>query len=916
MPAASGHAPHTRPDTTQAPPDTARTNLPTLRECGVQLPPLSTSFERGYHMADSPERRTLLRDVAERVRAVQACYGDRRPRIVMSTYRALVTALFESGQPDAALRSYDAFFERYAPADDSSLVSWMHSHRGRHHFLLGNPSRSLRDYARSVELTPAAASGRRIQRLNNLALTYVQLREWDTALHYLRRVEAMAQEMDTQLPTVRREYGRALAGQALLLQQRLYDEAHDGPPDSTLARLERVSQQAFTLLQPIDTDLAVGPLIDRAEGYMKVGRLADAASTLRQAQETATGGVSRNRRIVLLRSAGWLAILQGRLDEARTHLNAVRQLATQSSLIGHQRNVHTSLGQISEQGGRLSEAQQHYETAVALSNAESESIRATLWSLRSFSDQRYGYDGLMRTLRAEGRPADAFDVWTRSRGRFLRDTRLQTTLLNEMSAEVRMQYDSLTTQINALRAQRASSSVDTESALLEEEAVLIAQRNDLVDLSSYVPSLPREDLQRWLRNTGRTLVAYHVDTPHPIVPVEETVSAYVVRPDTVIAVTLPHTPERLNALVERVSPLLASDAVPTSLNATAFDLNALHEAYAALIEPLQPHLPDSGPLVVAPDGPLFRLPFGALVTEPPASRYAYQQAAYLIESRPVLSTLSPSLLVEDATAPARNTDFDIAAFGVSEFDGTEPPRTLLASEIRLRSGTDSLALPDLPGVSTELDRLQDLFANTHLSLNSEATPSAVQTHGRNATVVHLASHALLSPTDPLNSAFVLAREAQNDGLLRVQDIMQPSAQVPFVVLSGCSTARGELRSGEGLLGLQYAFQASGARSTLSHLWPTDDATAVDLSTAFYRQLRSGHPKDVALQRAQLAFMEAHPDQHSPFFWGSPVLFGAPTPLALEPARSGWVVAGWVALGLGGCALLWLLGLRYRRRTAS
>ena len=898
----SSSSPSKAPDTTQS------ATQPTLRECGLKIQSLREPYYQAYHMDESPERRARLREIEATIHEVQACYGDRRPRVVMSTYRALVTAQFESGRPDASLHSYEAFFDRYPPNSDSSMVAWMYSNRGRHHFLLGYPSRSLRDYARSVEVTPRGAADVRMQRMNNLALTYIQLREWDAAMHHSRRVVQLARRVAAPSQQVQLEHGRALASQATLLQRQL---AETPERDSLLLRLEDVSASAFQMLRPINLDIAIGPLLDRADGYLDVGRPEDAAATLQQARALLGDETSLNRRIVLTRSEARLALHENRLADARERFEQVQQLSDEGGLIGHQRQAHTARGQISERLGRLSEAQRHYRTATALANAENESIRATLWSMRTFSDQRHGYDGLMRTLRKQDNSAEAFEVWSQSRGRFLRDTRLQAALLNEMSADVRLQYDSLTTQLNNVRTRRAASADTARSTLLEQEAVLIAQRNELVDLSAYVPSLPQADLQRWLRDTDRTLIAYHVDTPSAQAPVQETVSAHVVRPDTVIAVTLPHTPSRLQALVERISPLLADDTAPASVNASAFDLNALHEAYEALVAPLHPYLSDTGGLVIAPDGPLFQLPFSALVTTPPESRYAYQNARYLIDERPVLSTLSPALLVEDASAPSRTTSFDVAAFGVSEFSSAPPSDDLLASEIRLRSSTDTLSMPDLPGVLTELDQLNRLFANTHLSLNSATTPQAVRAHSAKTTVLHLASHALLSPTDPLNSAFVLTPDEGNDGLLRVHDIMRPSAEIPLVVLSGCSTARGELRSGEGLLGLQYAFQASGARSTLSHLWPTDDETAVALSTLFYERLRSGLPKDVALQQAQRAFMQAHPDRQSPFFWASPVLFGVPDALALAPAHSLWAWAGWIALGLGILVALLLLARRYR-----
>ena len=48
-----------------------------------------------------------------------------------------------------------------------------------------------------------------------------------------------------------------------------------------------------------------------------------------------------------------------------------------------------------------------------------------------------------------------------------------------------------------------------------------------------------------------------------------------------------------------------------------------------------------------------------------------------------------------------------------------------------------------------------------------------------------------------------------------------------------------------------AFRAIGAQSTLSNLWPADDESAVERTRMFYRFLKEGHPKDVALRKAQL-----------------------------------------------------------------
>ena len=890
-------------------PDT--TDRPSLRECGMMMPPLQDTYQHALPMNDSPERRALLREVEDTIREVQTCYGERRPRVVMSTYRALVVAQYERGHPEAALESFDEFFAQYSPADDSTMVSWMYSNRGRYHYLLGYPSRSLRDYAQAVSLTPHAAFDVRIQRLNNLALTYSNLQELEPALYYLKQVEREASKTPAPTANIQLEHGRALSLNASVLQRMA--DAGMRSPEETLPRIEELAERAFAKLEPINRDLAIGPLLTLAVAYIKTNDPERATAILERVHDHVDASTSLNRRTSKFMAQGRAALQTGRIDDAQRYFEASQQAAAEQGLLSRQRQTHTYLGQVHERRGDLRSAREHYETAATLTDAEHESIRGTLWSTRTFSDRRAGYDGLMRTLRRQGQADEALDVWLRFRGRFLRDTRMQAALLDDMAPNERMQYDSLTTALNTLRTRRSATS-DTSTArdVMGEEAVIMADRNELVDLSNRTLEIDRRALQQWLGATNRTLIAYHIDAPNAHDDHSPTLSAYVVRPDTVVAIDLPHTSSSLNELLEQISPLLTNDRVSASISMTAFNLNGLHDAYQELVQPIREYLPADGGLIVAPDGPLLQFPFAALVTDAPEGPHAYDQARYLIEERPILSSLSPSLLSEETTDESHSPSLDLAAFGMSEFGDPPPSEDLLATEIRLRSGADSLSLAPLPGVATELDRLSRMFNRTHTALNESATPSAVRAHGSDATIVHIASHALLSPADPLRSAFVLSGEPGHDGLLRVHDIMRPGAPVPLVVLSGCSTARGELRSGEGLLGLQYAFQASGAQSTLSHLWPTDDDTAVALSTRFYDALSEGHPKDVALQQAQLAFLDAAPDRRSPFFWASPVLFGNPNALDLSSSTpSWWAITGWLALVLATGGLLFALVRRYR-----
>src|SRR5262249_26322215 len=79
----------------------------------------------------------------------------------------------------------------------------------------------------------------------------------------------------------------------------------------------------------------------------------------------------------------------------------------------------------------------------------------------------------------------------------------------------------------------------------------------------------------------------------------------------------------------------------------------------------------------------------------------------------------------------------------------------------------------------------------------------------------------------------------------------------MVVLSACETGLGKEAGGEGLLGLQRAFQVAGARTTVGSLWQVDDDATQQLMASFYDRLWSREPPPSrleALRQAQLSLL--------------------------------------------------------------
>src|SRR5690606_21653979 len=127
-------------------------------------------------------------------------------------------------------------------------------------------------------------------------------------------------------------------------------------------------------------------------------------------------------------------------------------------------------------------------------------------------------------------------------------------------------------------------------------------------------------------------------------------------------------------------------------------------------------------------------------------------------------------------------------------------------------------------------------------LDGAATESSLYQLLGGAHLLHLASHAFVAESDPLNSYIQLSPDSTEDGRLYLHELLARPLAASLVVLSGCSTARGRDLLGEGALGLHYAVRAAGAGSSLGTLWRVDDEATVELMDRFYRHLARGERK--------------------------------------------------------------------------
>ena len=103
-----------------------------------------------------------------------------------------------------------------------------------------------------------------------------------------------------------------------------------------------------------------------------------------------------------------------------------------------------------------------------------------------------------------------------------------------------------------------------------------------------------------------------------------------------------------------------------------------------------------------------------------------------------------------------------------------------------------------------------------------------------------------------------------------------------MTLSACETALGREASGEGLLGLVWAFHFAGARSVLGSLWRVEDTATAVVMRRFYRGIAAGLPKHRALREAQLGLIRSGDRETSGPERGVGGLTGEGVPAASHP----------------------------------
>jgi CHAT domain-containing protein len=556
----------------------------------------------------------------------------------------------------------------------------------------------------------------------------------------------------------------------------------------------------------------------------------------------------------------------GQLDRAAGYFQAGRELAHELDRPNIQWPAAAGMA-------RVLAAQGHTEPAVEMGR---EAV-ATLERLRSqldlpemragfLEDKLDPYEQLVLLLARQGLLAEAFRTMEYSRSRTFLEVLAdapgnagseRVAALRRKIYDMRREILDRTEDLAALPASADRDSATTavlgvlNQLRKQHDALQAEMRRELPDESAASGAEPLAlDAVQAMLSSSEALLEYYVTRNDLLI--------FLITNDGVRALIQPQSEVQLGARVKLYQAAVSRDPV-TGGGAERW-LAPATALTQVLIDPVRrdPLLAGREQLIVVPHRFLNLVPFQALLGRRAS---AGEPQRYLIEDYAVSYAPSASILkhCRDHAHGRRLTALALAN-----------PAPMLPGGTELMYAADEVAA------------VKRLFGDqASVGVGQEATETRVKGAAGNVDLLHLATHYAVDERDPMRSALDFAPSATDDGRLEVREVMGLGVGADLVVVSGCSTANGEIAgecpAGDDWVGLTRAFLHAGAPSVLGTLWPVNDRSSARFMDRFYDFLPAAGKGGAvaAAQRDMLAGrIRGGADLQDPYFWAPFVLIGA------------------------------------------
>ncbi len=590
--------------------------------------------------------------------------------------------------------------------------------------------------------------------------------------------------------------------------------------------------------------------------------------------------------------------IQGKYPQAMANY---RQALEMYKAVGNRRFAANTRGNMAwslVHQGKLQEAAATYKQCLQ----EGEDVRSNLGASAEGQSALFGemqdiYQSYISLLVKRGQINEAFALAQKTKARSLMDMLNggKVSLQQEMTQPERDEEHQLRIKADQLNAAMVKEGAQNEVGAKKRYSVLRASletaENQLAAFTQRLFAVHPE--LRRKRSAGTASLA-QIGTA---IPADTALLEFVYGTDPLVFVvttknhvaTVSATPLNLTGdnLLLAYAALRDSVADPKKPYQTS-----AKKLYSALIKPLEARLRGTSRLVICPDGSLWDIPFATLYHEKFLAErfeitYAYSATAAEAAFKPHHpSSPANSLLV------LANPNFGGAQrFGDNPLipgqrpieppsRPIEPPSRPIEPPSRDLGVALLSGIVELPGTQMEADNLTRLFPHATVLTGDKAQESAFVQNAGKYRYLHIASHAFFNDASPMLSSIVLAlpNAPGTDGYLTARELFDLKLNADLVVLSACNTARGEKRSGDGIVGLSWALFAAGAPTQVISQWSVDDRATATLMTRFYTQLKNGKSKGAALRSASLSLMRGKtagndPKWQHPYYWAPFILLG-------------------------------------------
>ena len=276
---------------------------------------------------------------------------------------------------------------------------------------------------------------------------------------------------------------------------------------------------------------------------------------------------------------------------------------------------------------------------------------------------------------------------------------------------------------------------------------------------------------------------------------------------------------------------------------------------------------------------------------------------FVIDNEKIIYLNNSKELINRKAESPRIQTAELFGFPKYKVDRTEA----ISDEDLENAEKNEILIAPLPGTKKEIDIISGLLSQNNWSSNNYLQENASEANFKELSspgIIHIATHGYflsdLTNTEekrvfgidkekaiqnPLLRAGLMFSGASNflnydfrahnddeNGILTAYEVKNLDLRgTDLVIMSACETGLGKIMNGEGVYGLQRAFQVAGVNAIIMSLWTVDDRATQEMMVEFYKNYLSGKTKIDAFNDAVLAIKTKY---KQPYYWGAFKLLGS------------------------------------------